>query len=282
MFGSAGPVVLEFLGLDAGDSDHQWIAPGIGGEGKRVYGGQLSAQALLAAARTAPDSMRPTSIHAQYLRGADAAAPLNYDVESLRTGRTAATRRVVVHQEGKPVLAATVSFAEPQSGLEHDKSRLPEERPDDLPYTGPAGRALSFPESEVDMRISDSHDAGRFTRRLWWRLRCDVPDDALTHTAVAVFVSDVYLLDAILQTHASAVTSRDRRIKWATTEHSMWLHRGFDVARWNLIESTSPVASGGRGIVTAKMIDADGRCCATVTQEALVADREQFDGGSAT
>ena len=61
----------------------------------RVFGGQVVAQALVAASRTVPETRPPHSLHAYFLLGGDPAAAIDYAVERIRDGRSFTTRRVV-------------------------------------------------------------------------------------------------------------------------------------------------------------------------------------------
>jgi acyl-CoA thioesterase-2 len=47
----------------------------------RLYGGQVAAQVLLAAAATIDDGREPHSVHTVFLRGGDTARPVTYHVE---------------------------------------------------------------------------------------------------------------------------------------------------------------------------------------------------------
>jgi acyl-CoA thioesterase II len=55
----------------------------------------------------------------------------------------------------------------------------------------------------------------------------------------------------------------------------MWFHRPARADRWNLLETRSPAAARGRGVITGSLIGADGEIVATVAQEGLIAEREQ-------
>ena len=61
----------------------------------RVFGGQVLAQALVAAGRTVEPERRCHSLHAYFILPGDAAAPILYQVDRLRDGGSFATRRVV-------------------------------------------------------------------------------------------------------------------------------------------------------------------------------------------
>ena len=91
--------LLRLLDLAPGAGDTV-IAPGYGPAGKRAFGGQFLAQTLAAAARSVDGDKRPTSLHLQFLRGGAGGADVEYDVERLYDGRTAATRRVLSRQDG--------------------------------------------------------------------------------------------------------------------------------------------------------------------------------------
>ncbi len=163
------------------------------------------AQSLAAACRTVEADRLPTNMHLQFLRGGEAGDPVDYTVTRVFDGRTAAARRVDSHQNGRLLTTATVSFAIDLPGPEHgQRSPVPHD-PDALPRTGPAGPAPSMPLDEIDIRIADEGSGGEFVRRLWWRVTAPLPDDALVHTLVAAYVTDVYMIDPALQVHGHSM-----------------------------------------------------------------------------
>ena len=85
---------------------------------KRVFGGQVLAQALLAASRTVEDR-QANSLHAYFLRAGDHNAPIVYDVDRSRDGRSFSSRRVVAIQHGRPIFTLAASFQVEEEGLEH-------------------------------------------------------------------------------------------------------------------------------------------------------------------
>ena len=263
--------LLDLLDLHAGEGDC-WQALGHGPVGKRAFGGQFVAQSMAAAGRTAADGALPTSLHLQFLRGGDAGAAVDYDVERLYDGRTVMTRRVLARQDGRIITAATVSFAKPLPGPEHGQRGVLPDDPDALPATGPAGPAPGLPLDELDIRIVDDGAGANFVRRLWWRTTIPVPDGPLLHTCLALFVTDVYMIDPALRVHGHSM--RDRSHRSGTTDASVWFHRPIRADQWNLLESRSPAAARGRGVVTAQLVAADGAVCATAVQEGLIAARE--------
>jgi acyl-CoA thioesterase II len=129
-----------------------------------------------------------------------------------------------------------------------------------------------MPLDELDIRIADDTSTGEFVRRLWWRATILIPDDRLIHTLLAVYVTDVYMIDPALQVHGHSMKARTHRS--GTTDSSIWFHHPIRADQWNLLESTSPAAARGRGVVTASLIRTDGVIAATLVQEGLIAERE--------
>ena len=263
--------LLRLLELRPGPED-VFVAPGYGPEGKRAFGGQFLAQTLAAAARTVDEPKVPTSLHLQFLRGGLAGVDTSYAVERLYDGRTAATRRVLGCQDGRTLTAATVSFAAPMAGPEHGEYGELAHEPDLLELTGPAGPAPGLPLDELDIRYVDDRTGGDFVRRMFWRTTVSLPDDPLVHACVALFVTDVYLIDAPLQVHGYAMAERTHRS--GTTDASVWFHRPIRADGWNLLESRSPAATRGRGLVTASLVGDNGLIAATIVQEGLIAARD--------
>jgi acyl-CoA thioesterase II len=264
--------LLDLLDVRAGSDEDTWQGPASGPEGKRSFGGQFMAQSLAAACRTVDAGRPPTNMHLQFLRGGEAGDPVEYTVARVFDGRTAAARRVDARQDGRLLTTASVSFAAPLAGPEHGTYTGPLGDPEALPETGPAGPAPSMPLDEIDIRIDDDGSGVEFVRRLWWRVTVAVPDDPLLHTIIAAYVTDVYMIDPALAVHGHSMKGRTHRS--GTTDSSIWFHRPVRADQWNLLESRSPAAARGRGVITASLIGADGATAATLVQEGLIAERE--------
>jgi acyl-CoA thioesterase-2 len=234
---------------------------------KRAYGGHLAAQAMAAACRTVDTGAAPTSLHVQFLRGGDAGAPVHYEVERVYDGRTAASRRVLARQEGRLLTTATVSFSVAATGPEHAARTTAPHAPEQLTATGPIGPAPSLPLDEIDIRTDDDWSTGEFVRRLWWRVIAPLDGEPWLSACAAVYVTDIYGIDPVLAVHGHSMTDRSHRT--ATTDSSIWFHRPIRAGEWNLLESRSPAAARGRGLVTLNLYDADLVLTATSVQEGL-------------
>ena len=251
--------------------DDVFTGPANGPEGKRAYGGLLAAQAFVAACRTVDTDRVPTALHVQFLRGGDAGEPVDYHVERVHDGRTSSSRRVLGRQGDRLLVSATALFAIPEPGPQH-ADRTTAGDPERLPRTGPIGPAPALPLEEIDIRIDDEGTGTEFVRRLWWKVDAALPGDPRLHAAIAVFVTDIYGVDPVLAVHGHSMTDRSHHA--ATTDSSIWFHRNVIADRWNLLESRSPAAERGRGVMTASLFRADGTRVATLVHEGQASRRD--------
>lgn len=111
---------------------------------RRVFGGQVIAQATVAAARTVGEERRMHSLHAYFMRPGDPAVPIIYEVDRIRDGKSFATRRVVAIQHGAAIFSMSASFQVEEPGLDHQASAPDVPDPETLP-----------PESELRERFLD-------------------------------------------------------------------------------------------------------------------------------
>ncbi|WP_237218400.1 acyl-CoA thioesterase, partial [Rothia nasimurium] len=113
--------LLAMLDLQAGGaSAHEQVfsALTLTRESPRIFGGQVLAQALIAAARTVEGKVLH-SLHGYFLRPGDVDGDLSYGAEVLNEARSFATRRVQAYQGGQPIFSCITSFQVPSAGLDH-------------------------------------------------------------------------------------------------------------------------------------------------------------------
>lgn len=255
----------------------------------RVFGGQVAAQALVAAGRTVPGDRHAHSLHAYFLRPGDPGAPIVYSVDRLRDGRSFTTRRVVAVQHGKPIFTLSASFQVYEEGLDHQAPMPAAPDPATLP-TGedrlrsyahlPADTVERFIEARaaVDLRYVDDPPYGDFGAprdphsQVWFRTNGKLGgaiDEPLLHVVLATYVSDMTLLDSVLLAHGRGGWAVGD-VVGASLDHAMWFHRPFRADEWLLYDQESPSASGGRGLGQARIHTRDGRLAVSVVQEGVV------------
>ena len=86
----------------------------------RIFGGQVLAQALVAARRTIDEADRTAhSLHAYFILEGDLEIPVVYFVDRLRDGRSFTTRRVTAIQHGRAIFSLSASFHRREEGVAH-------------------------------------------------------------------------------------------------------------------------------------------------------------------
>ena len=251
---------------------------------QRVFGGQVAAQALIAAARTTDSKFSVHSLHSYFLRPGDTAVPIVYDVEKLRDGRSFATRRVVARQHGRPIYLQSVNFQVAEEGFEHQDAMPAVAGPEEGTslsdiFRGRGDRGSRQWEREwaaLDVRYLGNsavggvpEDPARPARaQMWTRVSDRLSDDPLEHLAAFTYASDMTLIGAALVPHGKVVASPGMQV--ASLDHTIWFHRPFRADEWWLFDQHSPSASGGRGLVLARVFTQSGELVATVAQEGLI------------
>lgn len=253
----------------------------------RVFGGQVAAQALVAAGRTVPADRPAHSLHAYFLRAGDPGAPIVYTVDRIRDGRSFTTRRVVAVQHGQPIFHLSASFQTYEEGLEHqtgmpsapDPETLPtaaETLPRDLPPH--VAERMTEARAAVDLRYVDAPPWATVGQpreprsQVWFRTNGKLDDgvaDPLLHVCLATYVSDMTLLDSVLLAHGRGGWAVGD-VVGASLDHAMWFHRPFRADEWLLYDQESPSSSGGRGLGQARIWTQDGQLAVTVIQEGVV------------
>jgi acyl-CoA thioesterase-2 len=258
------------------------------GRKHRIFGGQVVAQALVAAARTG-GALCPHSIHAYFLRPGDPAEPIRFEVEEIRTGRRFGTRGVAASQDGRPILRAMVSLHQPEPGFDHQDPMLEAPPPETVPSTESqvrdiesrlpeAYRKLDLAERPIELRPVAPTDPFAPDKReprqlVWLRATGPMPDDPLVHQAVLAHASDMTLLGTCLRPHGVSWLSPE--LESASLDHAIWFHRPFRADEWLLYAQESPSAAGALGLNRGSLFTREGVLVATVTQEALVRIRPE-------
>jgi acyl-CoA thioesterase-2 len=250
----------------------------------RVFGGQVAAQALMAAQLTVPDDRHVHSMHLYFILGGDPSIPIIYDVENVRDGRSFTTRRVAARQHGEIIFYMTASFQVQEAGWEHQDAMPAVPGPDEVPplidlinTRGQEGLELwerewaSFEIRYIgDNRPEDDpqRELVPVCQRMWFRANGALPAAPIVHNAAFTYISDFSLLGASLLPHGVFIGMPE--VQAASLDHVIWFHHPIRTDQWLLYDQTSPSASGARGLSTARVFSQDGILVATVAQEGLI------------
>jgi acyl-CoA thioesterase-2 len=266
---------LQQLALERLDRDLFLGDPGRG-EG-RLFGGLVAAQSIVAAHRTVEEGYLH-SLHAYFLRPGRHDVPIRYVVYRVRDGRTFTTRDVVAHQAGEAIFDVSCSFARPEEGVSHQEPPPEAPGPEGLEEWGFArllpqedqGWAKRFRDSPIEMRACDPGDMlgteGTPRRRVWMRVRGELPDDPVVHAALMVYASDRGLIATAARPHGI----RRGPGTSASLDHAMWFHHPPRFDDRLLYTSESPVAHAARALIYGQMYRSDGVRVTSVVQEGLI------------
>ncbi len=250
---------------------------------QQVFGGQVLGQALSAAQRTVEDRAAH-SLHAYFLRRGDMEAPIVYEVDRQRDGRSFSMRRVVAIQHGRPILNMAASFQVGEDGLEHqfDMPEVPE--PESLPDAVELARdhAQGLPEKmrrfmtaerPFEFRpvappaFADTEPRAPY-KHVWVRAVDRLPDSPDLHRSMLAYVSDYELLGTSALPHG--LPYGHGTVQMASLDHALWFHRQPRVDEWFLYTMDSPASVGGRGFARGRIYTRDGALVASTSQEGVI------------
>ncbi|NNG82541.1 MULTISPECIES: acyl-CoA thioesterase II [Acinetobacter Taxon 24D] len=256
--------------------------------GKRVFGGQVLGQALRAASYTTD---RPAhSLHAYFLYGGDVNAPILYQVDRLRDGKSFVSRQVRAIQHGRTIFTAMISFAYPEEGLNYQISEPEYPAPEQVKseaelkktiveFVPENVRASFMRDRHIDIRPIDPSnpfqpqpEAPSYAHYL--RTHDQIApeiDEISLHQAIAAFYSDFTLMTTALRPHGLSYLSPS--LQCASIDHAMYFHKPFRVDEWMLYDMEATVSASSRGLNFGRMWQNGELVCST-TQEGLIRIRE--------
>jgi acyl-CoA thioesterase II len=245
---------------------------------ERTFGGQVAAQALMAAGRTV-ETGQVHSLHSYFLRPGDPSIPILYEVDRIRDGRSFTTRRVVAIQHGRAIYNMQASFHSHEVGVEHQIEMPVVAGPESI---GRLVDRIKEAGGDLEEWFSRNHPIDqRFVgelpwspdrtkeprQQVWIKADGELPEDPLLHACVITYASDMSLLDSVLRPHS---------IRWdngsfmlASLDHCMWFHREVRADQWLLYDMESPIAHAGRGTARGFLWSEDGELMTSMVQEGL-------------
>ena len=255
---------------------------------KQLYGGQVVAQALVAATRTVPADRMAQSLHAYFLRPGNLHQPIIYEVDRIRDGGSFTTRRVQAIQNSVPIFSMMVSFHAAEDGWEHQVAMPTVPPPEGLKsgiqlyeewQAGPPGVSPGLlgvkviaERAGIEIRpalnLQSKRDETPGIQRLWFRCTGDRPPPAEWHTVLLAYASDFDLIGTAKLPHGGHYNQPDMMM--ASLDHSVWFHRPARLDDWLLYCIDAPTASVGRAFITGRIFDRQGVLIASSTQEGLM------------
>ena len=251
-------------------------------ERQRIFGGQVVAQALMAAYKTVGGQVCH-SLQSYFIRPGDPSIPVLYQVERSRDGKSFATRRVIAIQKGEQIFTMACSFQTPEDGYEHQSEMpTPKYSPEEVGKfveawikSQPEENTRWLRNAPIEMRAIDPVDVSKPVPKppqqsVWLRARSDAGDDVALNQAFLAYSSDYSLLGTAMRPHG---VSWQSGVQTASLDHIIWFHRPTNFSKWHLYVQDSPSASGARGFNRGAIYREDGTLVASTAQEGLIRKR---------
>lgn len=255
---------------------------------QRVFGGQVIAQALVAAYRTV-EARQCHSLHAYFIRPGDPKIPIIYEVDRSRDGGSFTTRRVIAIQHGKQIFNMACSFHIEEEGWHHQHEMPDVPGPENLPSAEElrAEVAHKVPEAHrreflraraIEMREIEPMDLFDPSPKpdvshLWFRVAHEIDESPMVHHCLLAYASDMRLLGTAHRPHGLSWMTGE--VMGASLDHSMWFHAPVKFDDWLLYAMDAPYAGGARSFNRGKVFSQDGKLVASVAQEGLMRPRRK-------
>uniref|UniRef100_A0A1I7ZT65 Acyl-CoA thioesterase II n=1 Tax=Steinernema glaseri TaxID=37863 RepID=A0A1I7ZT65_9BILA len=268
-----------------------------------VYGGQVIAQSLNAAARTVDEEYLPHSFHSYFIKTGSVDHPVLYSIDRVRDGRSFCTRSVKASQNGVPIFIAQVSFQKKETDTITHQCKFPSvpepesltdaltlmqqalqdpHKPDSL-----SKRIIAYKHNDLDETYEKIFESRPVDPKLylyenigtteppkayWWvKAHGPVGDQFALHRSLAAYMSDCFMIETALMPHIAAGFVPSMVF---SLDHCMYFHRPeFKVDEWMLYEICSRKAVGGRTYSDARIWTREKDLVLSVTQEGIVRKR---------
>ena len=238
------------------------------GRRKRLFGGQVIAQALVAAAKTVEIEKIPHSLHAYFIRPGTWKVPLLLEVERVRNGRSFSTRRVLAIQDGEAILSMDISFQVKEGGLEHQMRDAPSFKPPKENELVDGLKQRPFLSYRENHKAQMEPEPQSPEQHIWLKANGRVSENHLMHMALLAYQSDEALLSTARLPHRGSYLSEE--LQGASLDHSIWFHHPVNVNDWLMYWLDSPRTGNARGYTRGEVYNADGVLVASCIQEGLM------------
>ena len=255
--------MLAFLDLETIDRDIFRGRPGVWPQDRpAIYGGEVAAQALRAAASTVASDRLPHSLHGYFLRPGDPTQSVIFMVDRDRDGRSFSARRVAAMQRGEVIWEMACSFHVAEGGPEFfQPARLG--MPSPAASARPANHWCPLVEIRAAPPLDGSTPRAESADRVWTRVVVPVPEDPVLHACLHTFTSDISSgfgdLDIPGVPHSGP-----------SIDHAVWFHHASRADEWVIYDCVPAKVGARRGLYTGTAHDLSGNLVVMLAQEVLL------------
>jgi acyl-CoA thioesterase II len=269
-----------------------------------VFGGNLCAQAILAAQKTVDSGFVPNSLHSYFVKPGCDKTVCEYEIERLSQGKVFANRLVRVYQKGDLKYVVMISFSS-RNSIDKTKRDYTAGKSNTMPfeYQLPVnstfykynlhdiptrtdfdhGQMLhhKFPPNFVDKELNmDEHEKSAAERDLsFWVKLDDKKSSQFKYPGFGIISDSIFLtsVSRILQMPLQngfpigATGGKNDYFLSVSLDHSIYFHDdNFDPTNWIFVNFKTPRFCNNRVFIQAGYYDQNGKLFASIVQEGLV------------
>eukprot|EP01062_Namystynia_karyoxenos_P046440 TRINITY_DN347_c0_g1_i2.p1 TRINITY_DN347_c0_g1~~TRINITY_DN347_c0_g1_i2.p1 ORF type:complete len:295 (+),score=38.41 TRINITY_DN347_c0_g1_i2:75-959(+) len=241
----------------------------------RIYGGQVLAQALVAAQRTVDAPLRVHSVHGYFILAGETGVEVLFKVDRVRDGKSFATRAVKALQRNRTIFILTASFHREEPGYSFQEHVLL-----DAVAQSRGLQRMPLPKELLGSRkVAALHtgdldgstecivvDAKAGWQLDWRRHKLPLGENSSQHHAILAWMSDSGIVSVIID----ACSNRRDIAMGLSLDHTIHFHRPFKADDWLLFHTNAVVTAGARGYARSDVYNMSGELVASVTQETLI------------
>ena len=286
----AAKALLNHLRLEP-KGHHTYTSIHANDGGLQVFGGQLMAQAIHAAADTVPADRALASFQTTFSSPAEIKDKIDYRVVDVRSGKSFSQRQIVGQQGERPCVHVNALF---QKVAQQEKlGARYQVQPPDQPgpdqclsqhevvaiyhsyYPDHLGSIDGFelPPQPLDIRFVNPQEffdptTKNIDQRIWVRMDAELGHNLEHHKQILIYATD--LMNAHLAAQPQGWGGLNPRLRLTSLDHALWFHGSFRMDDWLLMVRRCRVIHAERALISGEVFDAKGSLVATLAQQALV------------
>jgi acyl-CoA thioesterase-2 len=238
--------------------------------GNVVFGGQLMAQMIMAAAAGAGATKYVKSMHTIFSRAGSYAEPIELVVEPFGSGRTFAGQTVSAWQGDRLLTRSMVLLTSDEPDLIAHQIDPPAGA--GRPQDGEPARGIVFPGAEARTAPLPADTARGVPVMCFWTRMPGPVGSLAASQAVLAWATNGWFIELSMRPHRGTVRIEDahRSLSTGVIGHTLNFHREFDAGSWILLSHEATFAGKGRVHGRGAAHTENGTLIATFSQDSML------------
>jgi acyl-CoA thioesterase len=235
-----------------------------------VFGGQLLAQAVVAALQGEPEK-RVKTLHTVFARAGRVDQPLEISVQPVSSGRAFGSKVINFSQGDRVFCTATALL----TANEDDFIRHADAAPTGVPAPEDS-KPMSHDDGPWQLRVPNGVDVndpslvGPPDYLLWGRFE-GAPSSAVAQQGLLAYTTESFLIASAMRPHEGVGQSQAHvTLSTAVMSHTISFHEAADVSQWLLLENHSTTSGHGRANGRGNVFTQDGTLVASYFQDSMI------------